>query len=133
MEVARSNSKWQDFLAIDESVATERDIKLAKDIMSYVFTSKNSREEFVAYTTTNPVVMKKMQNTMMEASKDKPTTVFGKVMALLGKLWNVVLGRQTFNNDISVYDKVNDLMFQLAEINDSYQKDLDTLNTLLVN
>lgn len=129
MEVARSNSKWQDFLAVEESVATERDIKLAKDIMSYVFTSKNSREEFVAYTTTNPVVMKKMQNTMMEASKDKPTTVFGKVMALLGKLWNVVLGRQTFNNDISVYDKVNNLMFQLAEINDSYQKDLDTLNT----
>lgn len=130
MEVARSNSKWQDFLAVDESVATERDINLAKDIMSYVFTSKNSREEFIAYTMTNPMVMKKMQNVMMEESKNKPTTVFGKVTALVGKLWNVVLGRQTFNSDVSVYEKVNELTFKLAEINDSYQKDLDRLNPI---
>lgn len=133
MKVAKQHIKWQDFLHVQESVASSRDIERAKAQRDYIFASDNNIEEFMAYTLTNPALMKLTQNIKLSDDKSvkKPTTVFESVVKLFSKLINSVLGGFGFkDNDITVFEEVNKLSFALAEINNRSLHNLDNMNPI---
>lgn len=131
MAVAKSKTRWQDFLPVAEAVATDAQIQAAKDTHKYLFTGKNNIDEFIAYTLTNPQVMAHMKTIKISEGKTEPETVFERVMDFFGKVLNVLTGRFNFKDkDTTVFDKINELAFRLAEVNNKQLNSLTTMNPI---
>lgn len=131
MATAKSKTRWQDFLEVAESTATFDQITRAKDLHKYIFSGASNVDEFVAYTLTNPQVMAHMKTVKLADSQAKPESVFERVMNFFGKALNVLTGRFHFrDSEVNVYEKINDLAFRLAEVNNKHQNNLKSMNPL---
>jgi hypothetical protein len=131
MEAAKAKTTWQNFLVVPESSATVTQIEQAKTIHNYIFTGKSNVDEFIAYTLTNPQVMAHMKTIKLSENKVVADTVFGRVMDFFGKALNVLTGRFHFrDNDLTVYDKINDLASKLGEVNNKHKDALKSMNPL---
>lgn len=130
MEVLRSKTTWEDYLNVDKAVATEADIERAKKLQTYIFSGKNSLDEFIAHVLTNPMAMKAAQVVHIKERKESPS-VFHTVTEWFSRLMDVVLGRYSFKDgDMTVFEQVNELAQQLGEINAVTANDLGRLNFL---
>lgn len=131
MAAAKAKTKWQDMLEMSESTATFDQIKRAKELHKYIFSGATNIDEFVAYTLTNPQVMSHMKTIKVADIESKPETVFERVINFFGKVLNVLTGRFHFrDSEISVYEKINDLAFRLAEVNNKHQNNLKSMNPI---
>lgn len=131
MKIAKENVTWEDLLPVTRDVASERQIKRAKEQEKYIFASKHSVEEFIAFGLTNPRFMEKLQDIKIGDQRQKPTTLFGKLASFFTQLVDTVLGRFSFrDNDATVYSKLNELTFALAEVNNKHISALDKMNPL---
>lgn len=120
IKTAKSKTKWKDFLAVDENVATSVDIDRAKALYDYVFTSKYSEEEFLTHVLTNPVVMKHMKTVMVKGDEQADVTLLQKAVTMFKNLMNAVLGNYDFSDrNKDAYQQIHSLVFKLAEINGS--------------
>lgn len=131
MEVTRKNLKWEDFLSVPPSKATRKEKEEAQKLMEYIFGGETSLQEFIAYTLTNPKLMEKTKTIKITSGKGEAETVFEKVLEFFGKLLNVITGRFNFrDNEMSIFDKVNELSFKLAEVNTQQVEKLSTMNPI---
>ena len=130
MDVAIKNTTWEDLVTVPMDQATQLDLDRAKEQFSYIFESEHAAEEFLVHALTNPQIRKHMQGIRLVEEK-KDTNLLNRVINLFQKILNVAVGNFSFkDNDISVFDKVHDLAFQLAEINDSFKYELERSNPL---
>lgn len=130
LDVAIKNTTWEDLVTVPMDQATELDLERAKEQYEYIFEFKDASEEFLVHTLTNPHIRKHMQGIKLVEEK-KETNLLNRVINLFQKIVNVAVGNFTFkDNDISVFDKVNELAFALAEINDSFKYELERSNPL---
>ena len=131
MAIAKAKTRWQDLLEVAENTATHAQIQRAKELHKYIFSDANNTDEFIAYTLTNPQVMAHMKNVKVADIQSNPETVFEHVMSFLGNVLNVLTGRFNFrDSEVSVYDKINDLSFRLAEVNNKHRDNLKSMNPL---
>ena len=131
MDVAFKNTRWQDLLPVAESEATALDIQRAKDQFDYIFTSENAQEEFLAHALTNPQFRKHLQSLDLVEKTKKKTNILSKLVELFQKIVNVAVGNFSFKDgDVSVYEKVHELAFSLAEINNTHREELKQSNPL---
>lgn len=131
MDVAGKEMSWEDFLDVPVENATESQKALAERTYTYVFGGGNSVDEFVAYSLTNPKFMEKVKNIKLTRTVDKDMTIFEKVSTLFFRIVDVVLGRYEFKSvDLSVFEQVNSLAFQLGEINDKYRRTVSKSNPI---
>lgn len=132
MEVAKQHVKWQDFLNVPTEDATSRQIEQAKDLYAYAFSSKNNIEEFMAFSLTNPMLMKRLQEIKLSDAKvNEPKTMFGRLSSLFVKAMNLVLGKFNLkDNDITIFEEVNSLTFGLAKVNQKARHDLSQMNPI---
>ena len=128
---AHKSTKVEDLLTVPKDVATKEDWDRANALYKYVFSGKNSLDEFVAYTTTNPQMMKHLDTVMMRSVK--PKTVFEHVTNAFTTLVDVLMGRYDWNNkDTSVHQHVVQLAVRLGEINGKASDEIVKSNPVAV-
>jgi hypothetical protein len=131
MAKAKEQIRWQDLLPVDESVANERQIERAKQFQRNMFTGKNAIDEFIAYGLTNPRVIELLSNMTTGEGKKERKTLFEKLVGLFTDTMDMVLGRFAFkDNDVSMYKKLHELTFNLAEVNNKHRSVLEEMNPL---
>lgn len=131
MKTAQAGMKWQDMLLVPEEQASERQIERAKEMFAYPFSSKNSIDEFVAYAMTNPQMINKLSEIQVSDKSKQKRSLFRKMMDLVTSLMDLVLGKADFRtDDISVFERVSELAFELAELNNYHQAKLERMNPL---
>lgn len=120
--------KWQDFLNKPEDTATFREKEAAKKLYEDIFTGEDVHADFIAYALTNETLMKKTQ-AMKTKDKKEPKTFFEKIMSFFTTLMDIVAGRFEFGGENKlVFDRIHDLAFALAEVNNEHLGKLDQLN-----
>lgn len=118
MAKMRKETDWKMFLDKDESLNKELEEIRAKETWDYVFNSENSLDEFIVHVLTNPYMKKKAE--LLKLSERKNDTVLEKIVGFFKTLVDVVLGKYEFGErNKSVYDRVYDLSFALADINNT--------------
>jgi hypothetical protein len=128
---AQAKTSWKDLLRVQESTATEEDIKNAKELYKYVFSSENADEEFLAKGLSNPAVYKHFQSINVLGSEGKATTMYQKIMDFFYKLMDVVLGRYNFaDSSKSAADKLTELAIGLSEVNWRAQSKVEDIGVL---
>jgi ribosomal protein L7Ae-like RNA K-turn-binding protein len=129
MDLAASKLTYKDFLPVTEENADARMIQRAKDRYKYIFGSGASLQEFVAFGTTNQVLMDKLKGIRLSEAKKENKTIFDKLLGLVTNLYNAVLGRWTFKDDnVAVFDRLHELSFKLANVDRTYLGKLETMN-----
>lgn len=135
MQVLQKHTTFEDFLAVPLEDAGPREIAEAEEMYRYFFlgdkSSQSRLDEFTAGVLTNPHLMAKAKAVMMSQGAKETKSVFQRVVATFTKLMDAVLGRYDFRSaDISIFDQVNDIAFQLAEVNQAAQSKLQKSNPL---
>lgn len=133
MAVVSKKLSYKDFLDVREEDATERDKEVAEKKLRYIMTSANNIDEFLAHTLTNPALMRVTQDIKISEVRDgqEYKTLFGKILGMFSKLIDTVLGAiKVRDKDQTVFDRVNDLAFILARVNDKHQGKLTRMNAI---
>lgn len=116
MEKMRKETDWKMFLNKDQSLNKDLEEIRAKEMWDYVFNSSNSLDEFIVHVMTNPNMKEKAR--LLKLSDRKDDTILEKIVGFFKTIADVILGKYEFGErSKSVYDKVFDLSFALADIN----------------
>ena len=131
MKVFAQNTTWEDFLLVDLKEATKEQIEEAKEYRDYMLVGEHAKDEFLAHILTSPIAMKLAKEITLKEAKEGSKSLLSKATELFKDLMNAVMGRIPWDKrDMTVFDQVNDLAFQLAEINTAHMNDLATMNPL---
>lgn len=90
--------------------------KAAKELLNYIFDSKYSDDEFLAYSLTNPTFMKALEGVRLK--DERSTGLFAAISDFFSDLIDAVMGNYDFRNRNTTIDtEIHALAFKLAEIN----------------
>lgn len=118
MAKMRKETDWKMFLNKDESLNKELEEIKAKETWDYVFNSENSLDEFIVHVLTNPYMKSKAE--ILKLSERKDDTILEKIVGFFKTIVDVILGKYEFSErNKTVYDRVYDLSFALADINNT--------------
>lgn len=103
---------WQDLMKADDKLS----VKGAKARYDYIFNSKNSDHEFVAYALTNPAFISLLEK--VKIKDERKGGFFNSIKNFFSDLMNAVMGNYTFaNRNSDILIEVHTLAAALAEIN----------------
>lgn len=114
---------WKVFMP-EASIDSALEEKAAKETWKYVFenSDKNATAEFVAYMTTNPMLVRAAKEIALREEGQKPKNVFEWVTKALSKIMEVLGGRlRALSKNKDVQSEMLDLVFELGKINNRAQ------------
>ena len=120
MQQVQEKTSWKNLLpeGVDPNNATNTQVARAKALYNYVFTSKNAEEEFIAKGLTNPRMMKHLESLNVKEGEAEGRTLYEKLVGMLTKIMDVVLGKYDFSSSNTKADKqLLALAIGLGEVN----------------
>ena len=111
-DTAVKKVKWQDLKKADPSLTEDQ----ARKVHDYVFSSKNSDDEFLAYAMTNPALIKALSE--IKLTDEREAGLFAALKDFFVDVFNAFMGNYDFTNrNAPIAVEVQTLAFRLAEIN----------------
>jgi hypothetical protein len=103
---------WKSLVKANPNLTEEA----AKGVISYIFDSAYSDDEFLAYALTNPTFMKALESVKLK--DERSTGMFNSLLDFFSDLIDAVMGNYDFRNRNANIDvEIHSLAFKLAEIN----------------
>lgn len=118
---------WKDLMAADDKLS----VKGAKERFNYIFTSKNSDDEFVAFALTNPSFMSLLEK--VKIKDERKGGLLNAMKQFLSDMFNAVMGNYKFaarNSDVMT--EMTTLAAALGEVNNKSDDVLNNSSGLLV-
>ena len=138
-EHAIKHMTWKDIFDADPNLKGKAGEDFARERYEYIFNSRHSDDEFLAFFLTNPVLLNLGKNIKLREKNSKG--FLGAIKDLFNSIIDSVLGKYSFKNrNNTLNDEIYALAAKLADINGEYEmksnegnivtKTLDYIDTL---
>jgi ribosomal protein L7Ae-like RNA K-turn-binding protein len=121
----RSHTKVEDFMPQEVAVSIAEDYKAAKKRYDYIFSGKDSLQEFVAFGVTNEAIRKKLAAIPATPTRDLTS---GSLWDRLQELWNAILdfvqGKLYGTENVMADQALDLLVSKLVDTNKRYHESI---------